>query len=263
MSLTETLFNVLATRFEGPVEKSQQPLRLSRQNFSPEFDALPVNLYRRPYRALSFIPTLEQHLATALKEPYRLPNLEDFSAEEDLQSLYNRLNLALPTNPTLPRLLDDLCSTFIENTCVEPTWITHHPAVMSPLAKSFVDDEDGQLIAARAELFIQGEEYVNCYEEENSPIEQRRKFLQQKAFKERSVSGAGAAEQAIGEASGFKSGIDESYIEALEWGMPPTGGWGCGVDRIVMLFAGAKRIADVLPFGNLRNVVALGKPWRK
>ena len=56
--------------------------------------------------------------------------------------------------------------------------------------------------------------------------------------------------------------VDESYISALEWGLPPTGGWGCGIDRVVMLFSGKKRIADVLPFGTLTNVAALGSEYR-
>ena len=92
------------------------------------------------------------------------------------------------------------------------------------------------------ELFIAGREYVNAYEEENSPFEQRRKFVQQQEFH---AEGQGA--------------IDESYLEVLEWGMPPTGGWGCGLDRLVMLFASKKRIAYVLPFGTLRNVVSIAK----
>jgi lysyl-tRNA synthetase class 2 len=105
-----------------------------------------------------------------------------------------------------------------------------------------VDEVTGQRVASRVELFIHGREYVNAYEEENSPFEQRRKFIQQRDFH---PEGEGA--------------IDESYLEALEWGMPPTGGWGCGLDRLVMLFASKKRIADVLPFGTLRNVVSIAK----
>jgi lysyl-tRNA synthetase class 2 len=97
-------------------------------------------------------------------------------------------------------------------------------------------------VAARVELFIRGREYVNAYEEENSPFEQRRKFLHQQALQ---ADGHGA--------------VDESYLEALEWGMPPTGGWGAGLDRLVMLFADQKRIADVLPFGTLRNVVGMAR----
>jgi lysyl-tRNA synthetase class 2 len=81
------------------------------------------------------------------------------------------------------------------------------------------------------------------YEEENSPFEQRMKFLQQAQWKD----------------DGNTAGVDESYLEALEWGLPPTGGWGCGVDRLVMLFSGASRISDVLSFGSLRNVVNLGR----
>lgn len=80
---------------------------------------------------------------------------------------------------------------------------------------------------------------VNTYEEENSPFEQRRKFEDQLRY---------------GKATGEAGEIDESYLEALEWGLPSTGGWGCGVDRLCMLFTGAKRITDVLPFGNLRAV---------
>ena len=57
--------------------------------------------------------------------------------------------------------------------------------------------------------------------------------------------------------------VDESYLEAVEWGLPPTGGWGLGVDRLVMLFTGRKRIADVLPFGTLRNVVGIHKVGTK
>ncbi len=81
------------------------------------------------------------------------------------------------------------------------------------------------------------------YEEENSPFEQREKFLQQAKWRD----------------DENRAVVDESYLEALEWGLPPTGGWGCGIDRLVMVFSGAKRIGDVLAFGSLRNVVNLGK----
>ena len=83
------------------------------------------------------------------------------------------------------------------------------------------------------------------YEEENSPFEQRRKFEAQVALNQSSV--ADADEQ--------NAKVDEGYLRALQYGLPPTGGWGCGVDRMVMLFSGAQRITDVLPFGNLRHVL--------
>lgn len=84
---------------------------------------------------------------------------------------------------------------------------------------------------------------MNLYEEENSPIEQRSKMLEQLKYKDGLVDG---------------SAIEESYLEALEWGLPPTGGWGCGVDRLVMLFSGRLRIGDVMSFGSLKHVVGLG-----
>ena len=93
------------------------------------------------------------------------------------------------------------------------------------------------------------------YEEENSPFEQRRKFEAQLRYKRGGVSSNSNELKEEG-------GINESYLEALEWGLPPTGGWGCGIDRLCMLFTGSERIADVLPFGNLRNVVGLGRGRR-
>ncbi|KAF2808247.1 lysyl-tRNA synthetase-like protein [Mytilinidion resinicola] len=192
-----------------------------------------------PFNRLPFIPTIE----AAIGQP--LTDLSSPDATSAILSLYETLSLPVPTNPTLPRLLDDLAEHYIEPLCATPTFITHHPEALSPLSKSFLDPVTNQRVAARVELFIKGREYVNAYEEENSPFEQRRKFEQQLGFQPAKAD-AGVC-------------VDESYIEALEWGMPPTGGWGCGVDRLVMLFGGKKRIADVLPFGTLRNVVAIAR----
>ena len=148
--------------------------------------------------------------------------------------------MQLPANPTLPRLLDHLSSQLLEPQCMQPTWITNYPECLSPLAKSIDHPTRNQRVSARAELFVNGQEIVNTYEEENSPFEQRRKFVEQLEYR----------------ADGNDKKIDEEYLAALEWGLPPTGGWGCGVDRLTMLMLGTERIGDVLSFGNLRNVVA-------
>ncbi|ORY12403.1 hypothetical protein BCR34DRAFT_482716 [Clohesyomyces aquaticus] len=189
-----------------------------------------------PFKQLPFIPTIEQAISC------KLPDLLSPTALQDLLTLFSDLQLQVPNDANLPRLLDALAEAYIEPLCQSPTFITHHPEALSPLSKSFLDPTTSQRVASRVELFIAGREYVNAYEEENSPFEQRRKFQQQLEF---NPDGSG--------------NIDESYVEALEWGMPPTGGWGCGVDRLVMLFAGKKRIADVLPFGTLRNVVSMSR----
>jgi lysyl-tRNA synthetase, class II len=201
------------------------------------------------FKRIEFIPFLEAQLNT------KLPNLNNESAVEELKALFKTKSIPLPADITLLRLLDVLEDTFITPSCIEPTFVTHHPEIMSPLSKSFKDPRTEQMVAARAELFIAGREYVNCYEEENSPFEQRIKFLRQA---QTAADGAVDLGSGVGR-RGDGHQIDESYLEALEWGLPPTGGWGCGVDRLVMLFAGKERISDVMPFGNLRNVVAIAQ----
>jgi lysyl-tRNA synthetase class 2 len=206
---------------------------------------------RTPFNRLDFIPALEAAIAyipptldspaqTEIKR--RLPDLSSPDAERGILQLLQDLNIPQPAKPTLPRLLDRLSSIYLERDIRRPTFITNHPECLSPLSKSFIHPANGQRVAARAELFVYGLEIANMYEEENSPFEQRRKFVQQLSWKD----------------DGNPGDINENYLEALEWGLPPTGGWGCGLDRLCMLLAGTSRIADVLAFGTLRNVVALG-----
>ncbi|KAF2170182.1 hypothetical protein M409DRAFT_64520 [Zasmidium cellare ATCC 36951] len=198
----------------------------------------------KTFEEVEFIPGLQSKLQ------HQLPDLQSPRAQEQVLAIFDKYELVKPSNPTLPRLLDTLAAYFLEPLSNEnnPTFITHHPACLSPLSKHFTCPQTGQIVAARAELFINGREYANMYEEENSPFEQRRKFEEQ--LKQRETD-AEAME------------LDENYLQVLEWGMPPTGGWGCGVDRLVMLFSGRERMADVLPFGSLRNVVGLGSGKRK
>ena len=201
----------------------------------------PIVSFQAPFQGLEFIPALEKALGTTF------PDLSADSEipQQHLLTLFAQHDLEVPTKPTLPRLLDTLASHYIEPLCTEPTFITHHPTCLSPLSKHTTCPTTGQQIALRAELFIAGREYANMYEEENSPFAQRRKFIEQLKFR-----------QADGESDG--KDIDESYLSALEWGLPPTGGWGCGIERLVMLFAGRERIGDVLAFGTVRSVVGLG-----
>ncbi|KAJ9628829.1 mitochondrial lysine-tRNA synthetase [Taxawa tesnikishii (nom. ined.)] len=194
------------------------------------------------YPKLEFVPTLEMLLEVSL------PRLTDADASQRLLDLFAEKGLTVPSKPTLPRLLDALAAEYLEPLCQNPTFIINHPVALSPLAKSFTCPKTGQEVSARAELFINAREYANMYEEENSPFEQRKKFVDQLQY--RAVDGEGDARERSGE-------IDESYLEALEWGLPPTGGWGIGIDRLVMLFSGQTRISDVLPFGTLRNIVGL------
>jgi lysyl-tRNA synthetase class 2 len=225
----EELISMTERMLSGLVEQVKT-LRKFPLNELPELDA---SLFTTPFKRIQFIPAIEEALGQ------NLPDLTADDAADELVLLLNKHHIPVPSSSTLPRLLDKLASSFIEPHCHKPTLIIHHPACMAPLAKSFVDPTTNQIVSARAELFIRNREIANMYEEENSPFEQRAKFLQQAQWRD----------------DENRAVIDASYLEALEWGLPPTGGWGCGLDRLVMLFSGAPRISDVLSFGSLKNVV--------
>jgi lysyl-tRNA synthetase, class II len=229
IALTTDLVQGLASWSREVLEKSKS---LSADTIDPA--------YFSRFEQVEFIPALEE----ALK--IKLPDLTDENALASLREvLRTELGREVESDISLNKLLDDLASEHLEpKSEASPLYITHHPSCMSPLSKSFTCPKTGQLVSARAELFIKGREIANMYEEENNPFEQRRKF-------ELQVQARNANDPDEGEAV-----VDESYIQALEHGLPPTGGWGCGIDRLVMLFSGATRISDTLSFGSLRNVVA-------
>jgi lysyl-tRNA synthetase class 2 len=226
MLMTENMVSGIAARVNSLSGNSLETL--------PTVDA---SLLATPFKRVEFIPAIEAAMGETL------PDLAAEDATESLLDLFTKYDISVPRPQTLPRLLDKLASVYIEPQCEEPTYIIHHPACMAPLSKSFLDPGTNQLVSARAELFTQQTEIANMYEEENSPFEQRTKLVQQALLKDEETG----------------SDVDESYLKALEWGLPPTGGWGCGIDRMCMLFSGSSRISDVLAFGSLRNVVSLGK----
>lgn len=243
MTSTENMFHTLFKQLSSLDPSMTSHLKES-IIYRPNIDEQPVSFFPEKFARLPFIPTLEREM----KRPF--PNLDLPNSSELLQQLFTEKGLHMPTQPTVPALLDALCAEYIEPLCDRPTFITEHPAALAPLAKSFRCPKTGHQVSARAELFIGRAEYANMYEEENSPFEQRRKLEAQLQY--RRAFDADVREE-----------VDESYLEALEWGLPPTGGWGLGVDRLAMLFTGRKRIGDVLPFGTLRNVVGLQRAWRR
>lgn len=200
---------------------------------------------KKNFKQIEFIPALQEALG------YNLPDLASPTAVSEILGFVKGAGIqpSPSPEPTLSKLLDHLASKVLESQSeTTPLFITHHPACMSPLSKSFTCPITQQQVAARAELFYRGHELANMYEEENDPFEQRRKFVEQNRIK---------AGQTLADDEEPPHIVDEQYIQVLESGLPPTGGWGCGIDRLVMLFTGAKRISDVLAFGSLRNVVGL------
>ncbi len=133
------------------------------------------------------------------------------------------------------KIIEELFEQTAESSIVRPTFVTGHPVEISPLAR--VDRNDPHL-TERFELFVDGRELANGYSELNDPVEQRARFEEEQAAKDAGDAEAGS--------------VDEDYIRALEYGMPPTGGLGIGIDRLAMLLAGVDSIKEVILFPTLR-----------
>jgi len=162
----------------------------------------------------------------------------DFRDYPDAASLRTRMvELGMDIDPTKGkgRLIDELISTFVEPKLIQPTFLLDYPVEMSPLAKRKRGDDH---LVERFEGFVDGVEVANAFTELNDPLEQRERFHQQ--LRER------VADEEVEIA-------DEDFLQALEYGMPPTGGLGIGVDRLVMLFANQQSIREVILFPQLKT----------
>jgi lysyl-tRNA synthetase class 2 len=162
----------------------------------------------------------------------------DILAAGDLASLraaLSRRGIDPGDAPTWAVLVDEVFSARVEPTLVQPTFVTHHPTELSPLAKRA--PEDPRLVE-RFELFLAGMEVGNAFSELNDPDDQRARFEEQ-----RTLAAAGDADA---------HPMDEDFLTALEHGMPPTGGLGVGVDRLVRIFADAPNLREVILFPHLR-----------
>lgn len=162
----------------------------------------------------------------------------DFSQAETDQhaaALAAQLDLGQPPPTTLPEIIDKAFDRYVQPTLIQPTFVTDYPLPLSPLAKRHPTNPR---LAARFEPFVGGEEVGNAFSELNDPLDQRERFEQQ------------AARRAGGDAEAHP--VDEDFILALEYGLPPTGGIGLGIDRLAMVILGKTNIRDVILFPLLR-----------
>ncbi|MCH8143298.1 MAG: lysine--tRNA ligase [Gemmatimonadetes bacterium] len=211
------MMDVLEELISGIVEQVCGSLRIER--FGKTFD------FTRPWRRAGFVDLVRQHSGV------------DLATAEDgelRQRLRDRGEEAVDEWPRT-KLIDEMFKTFVEPSLVQPTIVQDHPIEISPLAKP---KRGNPRLAERFELLVNGHELANAFSELNDPDDQRRRFEEQAAARE---AGDDEAHQ-----------IDEDFIRALEYGMPPTGGLGLGIDRLIMLLANRKSIRDVILFPTMR-----------
>lgn len=190
-------------------------------------DAEPVEIdFTPPFRRIPMMSTLEEKLG--VKFPTDLASAE---ANKFLKDLCAAKGVECSPPQTTYRLLDKLVGEYIEPECISPAFIMDHPQIMSPLAKWHRDNSQ---LTERFELFVAGRELCNAYTELNDPHIQRALFEQQ----------ADAKAQGDDEAQL----VDEVFCEALEMGLPPTAGWGLGIDRFCMMLTDNQNIREIILF---------------
>lgn len=181
-----------------------------------------------PFRRFSLIRDLEKECGVKLPDPTTYHTEE---ARKFFDDLCVKFNVDCSAPRTTTRLIDKLVGEFLETKCLNPTFICDHPQIMSPLAKYHRSDAG---LTERFELFVGYKELCNSYTELNDPLVQRATFEEQ------------AKDKAAGDEEA--QAVDDNFITALEYGLPPTGGWGLGIDRLTMFLTDSNNIKEVLLF---------------
>ena len=187
-------------------------------------------------------PFKRVHMVDAIKEVTGVDFWKEMTLEE-AQAIAKEKNVPVEKHFTsVGHIINAFFEEFVEETLIQPTFVYGHPVEVSPLAKK---NAENPRFTDRFELFIMTKEYGNAYSELNDPIDQLSRFEAQAKAKELGDDEA--------------TGIDYDYVEALEYGMPPTGGLGIGIDRLVMLLTDTTTIRDVLLFPTMKSSDGVNK----
>ncbi|XP_078606766.1 lysine--tRNA ligase-like isoform X1 [Branchiostoma floridae x Branchiostoma japonicum] len=226
MKITESLLSGMVKHITGGSYKIQYHPEGADSDEVWEADFTP------PFRRLDMMGDLEKELKV------KLPAADTLHTEESrkfFDDLCTRLEVECPPPRTTARLLDKLVGDYLEVKAISPIFIINHPQIMSPLAKWHRSIPG---LTERFELFVMKKEICNAYTELNDPMVQRERFEQQAKDK-----AAGDDEAQL---------IDENFCTSLEYGLPPTAGWGMGIDRLTMFLTDSNNIKEVLFFPAMR-----------
>lgn len=220
IEMTEKMVSGMVKSIHGSYKIKYHPEGPDGKEFEVDFTP--------PFKRVSMISSLEEILKVKFPSATELNTPE---ANKFLSDLCTKHEVECPAPRTTARLLDKLVGEFLEENCINPTFICDHPQIMSPLAKYH---RSAAGLTERFELFVMKKEVCNAYTELNDPAVQRERFEQQAADK-----AAGDDEAQL---------VDENFCTALEYGLPPTGGWGMGIDRLTMFLTDNNNIKEVLLF---------------
>ena len=216
MDLIEGLFDSVANEVLGTTDITYQGTKLS---------------LKAPFKRI--------HMVDAIKEACGVDFWQDMSYEEAVKLAEEHDIEVEKIHNTVGHIINLFFEKYVEETIVQPTFVYGHPTSISPLAKKNKKDPR---FADRYELFICGHEYANAFSELNDPIDQRERFEKQLELRE------------LGDDEANE--VDTDYVEALEYGLPPTGGVGLGIDRFVMLLTDQRTIREVLLFPTMKSLDA-------
>lgn len=232
------------------------------KNHNPEFTCMELYVQYKDYNwMMSFTEKLLERICIAVngcteteidgktisfKAPYRrLPILEaikektgydlEGKSEDEIRQVCKELNMEIDDTMGKGKLIDEIFGEFCEGTFIQPTFITDYPVEMSPLTKMHRSKPG---LTERFELMVNGKELANAYSELNDPIDQEKRFKDQLRLSEKGDDEA--------------MFIDQDFLKALQYGMPPTSGIGIGIDRLTMLMTGESFIQEVLFFPQMR-----------